>query len=222
MTITDLISEFRLIADDTASPYLCSDAELVTYANEAQREACIRGRLIFDDSTEDICRITVVADTHSYDVDPLVLEIPSARFSTDGEVYSDVLPKSRQWLNDNVSDWRESGDTPKYLVLEGNRLRLVPTPSANGTLYLDVYRLPENDMVATPTPTSPEIPAVHHRHLVHWMLHRAYAKRDSDMFSADLSRYYEDRFTKYFGRAVDARQARNQWADRPHHNRSWE
>ena len=67
MTLAELIAALRTDADDlVANPYLWSDAELTRWANEAEQEAALRAKLLFDASTTAVCQIAVLAGTTSY------------------------------------------------------------------------------------------------------------------------------------------------------------
>lgn len=63
MNLTTLLAEFRERAGDTETPYLWSDARATAWLNEAQDEAAIRKRLLFDRTT--IALDTPVADTYT-------------------------------------------------------------------------------------------------------------------------------------------------------------
>ena len=67
---------------------------------------------------------------------------------------------------------------------------------------------------------TPEIAAIHHRHLVKWMLHRAYERPDSETRDPDKSARAEKEFTKVFGRRPDADLRRAQQANRPQFNKA--
>ena len=50
----------------------------------------------------------------------------------------------------------------------------------------------------------PEINQAHHRHLVHWALHRAFSKPDSETIDPTRAATAEAAFTRYFGPSPDA------------------
>ena len=78
MNLVEIVNRFRTLSKDTATPYLCSDAQAVIFAAEAEREACIRASLIHDSrtialSTPDAPTLaattgTLTAATYSYKV----------------------------------------------------------------------------------------------------------------------------------------------------------
>jgi|GEM_PF-3989134 len=78
MNLVEIVNLFRTLSKDTVTPYLCSDAQAVLWAAEAEREACRRSPLIRDDrsiamSTPDAATLTettgsLSAATYSYRV----------------------------------------------------------------------------------------------------------------------------------------------------------
>ena len=50
----------------------------------------------------------------------------------------------------------------------------------------------------------PELHESHHRHLVHWALHRAFSKPDSETIDPQRAAAAEAAFTRYFGHSPDA------------------
>jgi hypothetical protein len=221
MTLAQLRTLYRSLARDAVVPYLASDTDLNTFLNEAHDEAAIRARLIHDDSTTAVCDITVAAVAtvypSTYSLHASLYELTSVRLFTpsDGDpVYLDLV--SREWLNRNRPDWRESTEQPLYAIQHDNTLRIVPTPSADGLLKLEGYRLPLAAMLADWD--SPEINGAHHRHLVQWALHRVYGVPDSEMYDADRSARALAEFERHFGPPVDSDLRRSTRHDVEHHN----
>ena len=62
MNVEAFIGEFRRVMADTAVPYLWSDEEVVTYLNDAVKEACERALLIEDRITTAVCSVALVAN----------------------------------------------------------------------------------------------------------------------------------------------------------------
>lgn len=98
MRLQGLIDGFREIAFDKKLPYLFSDNQLTLYANEAQVEACRRGRLITDSLTVNdglstvsgtdtvflnpICLHTVTADQRFISLDPRVMFVRRVKLAS--------------------------------------------------------------------------------------------------------------------------------------------
>lgn len=188
--------------DDEASPYLWSNASLIEYAEDAENEACRRASLLRDATTTAICRITLVAGTAQYDLDPRVIRLRRVRLTGNT---TPLRPMTTTELDECRPGWEDdTGDPVAYLTdWETGVLRLYPTPDAVGALELQVVRLPlvaMNDMEDTP-----EINARFHRDLRHWIVKRAFSVLDSERQDKDRAREAEARFALAFGEPLSAR-----------------
>lgn len=196
MKLLDLINITRLEMDDKGNETLITDAEHIEFANDAELEACRRGRLILDSTTTAICQIAIVAGTASYTLDPRVQSIRRAKLTA-------LLPLKRRNLQDMDSQyagWDDaSNSTPSvFMTDDTGKIRLWPTPSANTTLSMIVVRAPLAEM--NDGTDSPEIAARFHRSLRFWMMYRAYSKQDSEANdpkkAADSLALFEQEFGK--------------------------
>lgn len=223
MTGQELINCFRELAQDRVVPCLWSDDWILGQLNEGEREACDRARLLFDDSTPAITRLEVKAGQARYvSIDARVIDIVRAFFVTPGS------PEAGYWLKlqnrpdldwHHGTDWRTWQGLPHALIHDGNRsVTLAPMPNTDGTLKLEVYRLPMQTFDLT---AEPEIPGVHHKELVHWALYKAFWIPDPDEQNQQRAIYYHGLFEQHFGRHVDARKRRIQHENRPHINKPW-
>lgn len=221
MTLAQLRALYRALARDESLPYLASDTTLNTFFNEATDEAAKRARLIHDDSTSAVCEITVAAVSlvypHTYDLHASLYELTSVRLFTpaDGDPVQLRLV-SREWLDANVTEWRDSTEEPLYAIQDDTTLRIVPRPVADGLLALEGYRLPLTAMSADGD--TPEINGAHHRHLVQWVLFRVFGLPDTELFDAGKSGRALAEFERYFGLSVDADLRRSTRHDTEHHN----
>lgn len=210
MTLTDLIVLARARVTDTLAPYLWSDIEWTGYANEAQREACRRARLIVDSSTTAICRISLVALTPTYALDPRVIFIRRVKLST---VDKPLGRASYKDLDRAVPGWESEAGEPMAHVpdMDTGKFRPYPTPSAAYTANLTVVRLPLEDMAGS---DEPEINARYHESLLYWMLYRAYSKQDSETIdpvkASENLAFFEQEFGKKSS-AID-----EEWIEREH------
>lgn len=212
---------YRALARDEVEPYLASDEMVDSFLNEGQDEAALRARLIHDDSTTAVCNITIAAVStvypSTYSLHASLYELSSVRIFTPSTGDPVDLPLvSREWLNRNKPDWRESTDEPAYAIQHDKTLRIVPTPSADGLLKLEGYRLPLVAMAAETD--APEINGAHHRHLVQWALHRVFGVPDSEVFDAKRSGLALAEFERHFGPPVDSDLRRSTRHDVDHHN----
>jgi len=199
MTLVELLAAARLRLDDVATPYGWSDAELISWLNEAEREACIRARLLAGETT-----VSVVAGDGQYDLAVTTLYVRRARIAA----LQRLLQRTdRATLDARHADWQATTGDPTHYFIEGRELFLYPLPTVNRTLVLSVWRGPTGDMVVPATPpdplvrSSPEIPTHHHLDLLEWVCYRAAQKRDPDTLGiGDAATYYAN-FSRLFGPA---------------------
>lgn len=215
MNLTELIEDFRAYTGDLTLPYLWPDTRVIFLLNEGERESCIRGRLLFDKTTEAICSIDVVSGTDTYTVDKRLLEIDRATLvPTGGGDDITLEPIARKELDTAYPDWRTSTKTSFAIVHDDTSIEIIPPPEEDYTLVFEVYRLPLVDIVAG---ESPEIAVVHHKYIVKWAMHRAYLKNDSDAYSAELSMRYEKEFEDYFWKPLRSSTRKRQQRDKSGH-----
>lgn len=204
MTLQQLIERFRIDADDLVpAPYLWADEWVAAWLSEAQDEAAKRARLLLDDYTPAVTSIPVQAGVASYALHPKVYEIAAIDFVPVTGYVQPVYLTSRERLDRERAGWRdEPTDTPTNAIQTDTRLRLVPTPSADGALRIEAYRLPFKALVNDGD--KPEIHEAHHIHLVQWALHRAFSKPDADGHDPQRAEKALANFQQYFGLPVDA------------------
>ena len=106
------------------------------------------------------------------------------------------------WGTNGTVGTAGSGGYPTYFVNEPtNTITFVLAPSISDTAYLVVSRIP---LIPFTLQTSPEIEEKYHEGLCDWAAHLAFKKPDSDTLNLNLSRLYEDEFTRQFGPLPDA------------------
>lgn len=208
MTPAELIQILRADylddASDAVDPelvYRWSDSYLLREIATAQRQACYRQDLrhLFDDSTAEICQITLVADQHAYALDSRILRIHQARL--DDQPLRHV---TQARLEAERPAWRSgSSGVPSEFFVTRRRLTLIPAPNDDldgETLQLDVWREPllapgMNDDIEWPH--EPE-------QLAHWVAYRAFSRPDPDSIQSDLAQQHLLLFERAFGAEVPA------------------
>ena len=165
-----------------------------------------------------MCQIAVSANTATHDLHKSLFELVHLRFQATGAATSSVVTiKAREELDRIRPGWRDETGTPRYAVQDDTRITLVPRPEVAGTLHIEGYRVPlkalENDT------DKPEIHEAHHRHLVHWALHRAFSKPDSETIDPRRAAEAEVAFTRYFGQRPDSDLRRATRSDVPQTNK---
>lgn len=225
MTLQQLIDQFRSDVDDRIEDYLFSDADVIGWLNEAEREAALRANLIFDATTSAVCEIAVTAGTNVYPMHSAIFVIERASFLADGADAEDAVVLDivgRLELNRLRPNWRTTEEAPSTLIVDDKTVQIGCLPSENGTLSLEVYRAPLTPMVlGDGDPMSPEIALEHHRHLVEWAKYRAFSRPDAEVFDPKRAEQAEAIFTRQFGPRPDADQRRATYASQPHATRAW-
>jgi len=229
MIAKDMIQFLREdILDDIQLPYLWSDIELLRYLNYAEVQACRRGHLLIDETTANdsgtaatagtlgqkpLCSLTLVAGQAVYNLSPKILMVKRCQLA--GMSYPLTGPLTYVEADELMSGWRGtsgtvgtsgSGGFPSAFLNEpGNTITFLLAPSASGTAYLTVVRLP---LISFTIDGSPEVPEAYHEGLINWAAHLAYMKADSETNNANRAAYYEQIFTDQFGPLPNAKSER--------------
>lgn len=215
MTLADLIRRFRVLSNDAAQPYFWADVDITDWLDDAQAQACIRGRLLRDDSRESVCAIALTPGKATYKLHPKLYEIISIRLVPASGRARPVSLKSREWLDANHRDWRDCQRPVVTAIQDDTSIRVVGKVEAGDTLQIEVYRLPLLSLADSDTP---EIHEAHHEHLVLWALHKAFSIPDTEAFDAARADRAEAAFTRYFGIAPDSDMRRQTREDVLHVN----
>jgi hypothetical protein len=196
MTLDELRLAFRREADDIAAPYLWSNDDVDFWVNEAEVEACRRARLIVDSRTPDLCEISLLAGDEWIDIDARIISVRRVRLS--GFAYP-LVKKTRAEMDMALPGWEDHTGDPQAFVsdMDVTALRMYPTPTTAGTALLTVIREPKDPMVDDDD--TPEIAPRYHAKLVHWAVHRAFAKKDTETLDENASLKALALFEQEFG-----------------------
>ena len=220
MDLSDLIIQFRTFTKDKSEPYLWEDDALTLWFNEAEREAALRARLLFDKTTAAICQIAVTAGTSVYDLHKLVNEVTYASLTDSDDNIWVVKATDRIELDEQTPYWRTSTEHPTRFIQDDKKIELNAVIGETFTLNMEVYRGPLVPIEDT-AQDEPEIAAAHHEHLVKWVMHRAYLINDRDAHAAKLSKQYLNEFEDYFGFRPQAELRKREQINKHHHNKVW-
>ena len=216
MTLEELIRRFRVLAMDNAQPYLFADEDVTDWLNDAQRQACIRGRLLREDANPAVCEIALTPGQRTYPLHKSVYEIINARIVPVSGRSRPVFLASREWLDENMPGWRDDHGPAEFAIQDDTSIRVVGVITTGDKLVIECYRTPlkvlANDV------DKPEIHEAHHEHLIQWALHKAFSVVDAETFDAQRSERAENEFTRYFGTLPDSDLRRVTRIDVPHHN----
>lgn len=216
MTLEDLIRRFRTLAVDKVQPYLFADEDVTDWLNDAQRQACIRGRLLREDANPAVCEIALDPSQKTYPLHKAVYEIINARIVPVSGRSRPVFLASREWMDENMPDWRDEQGQAEFAIQDDTSIRVVGVITTGDKLAIECYRTPLK-VLANDT-DKPEIHEAHHEHLIQWALHKAFSVPDADGFDAARSAAAEAEFTAYFGPMPDSDMRRTTREDVVHHN----
>lgn len=219
MQVSDFIARFRLDRGDTETPYFWTDAEIVSYLNDAVDEACERADLLIDSTTSACCSVTLVANQGEY---PLHVAVDKVlKVSIAGKALTET---SLEDEDADEADWETKTGEPERFIFDGQVLRLVPAPASAGTAALRVSRRPLAALVATTPTGTPEIAPRHHLRLLSWMHRCALLKQDAETVDKAKASEFDALFEADFGRRDDAnvkRKKRNRAPARVAMNPTW-
>ncbi len=217
MNLEELTRRFRTLADDKVLPHLFDSEDIADWLTDAEAQAAVRGRLLLEEANPAVCQVAVLPGVPSYKLHAKLYELVAVRFQSNGATRATPLKLvSREWLDENVRDWREEGQASSYAVQSETGLRIAPVPSEAGVLLIEGYRLPLKALVNDNV--KPEIHEASHEQLIHWALHRAFSVVDSETLDLGRAQRSEDAFTRHFGLPVDADMRRSTRTDEVQHN----
>ena len=217
MTLEDMIRRFRVLSNDREKPFLTSDEEVTDWLNEAQDQACVRGRLMREEVLPAMCRIALLPDQHTYKLHEAAYEIINLRIlPANGGCSHPVTLKSREWLDNELPGWRDDTQPARFAIQDDTTIRLVGKITGGDVLALECYRLPIKRLRSEMD--KPEIHVAHHPHLIQWALHRAFSVPDAETFDPNRAALAEQAFTRYFGPLPDSDMRRITRHDVTHHN----
>ena len=219
MNLAELMRRFRADAKDEAKPYLWSDQLVKDLFNDAERSACVRGRMLFEDADPAVCEIALIVGEHTYPLHKKLYEIVSLHISDAAGEMRPIDLRSREWLNANYPGWRENTCLASAAIQGDTTLRVVGEIITGDVLLIEGYRLPLADM--TDSGDCPEIHEAHHVHLVDGVLHKALSMSETDGYDPAKAAKHEANFTRYFGPLPDSDMRRATRADSVQHNESY-
>lgn len=195
MNVEAFIAEFRRVMADTAVPYLWSDEEVVTYLNDAEKEACERALLLEDKLSPAVCSIALVANQADYPLHESIIQIKRLMFR--GRKLDET---SVEQMDGDDPRWETRSGEPRQFIYSATAgLRMVPKPVIPEIVQLTVYRLPLDSLSADNDTGVPEVPARHHMRLLNWVYRCAYLKHDSETYNRDKAELQESTFQASFG-----------------------
>lgn len=197
MTLAELRARFRSEEFDTVAPYFWSDAELATWINEAQDEACRRALLLVD-SKSVAAKASFTAGALGVDLHPSVIFIRRATLSANN---IPMIPKVSRSMDEEVPGWEGAmPSVPRVFVPDWQTgyLRFWPPAVADGTVNMTIIRAP---LDVAGDSDDLEIAPRYQPFLLDWVRFRAYSKQDGETFNKDKAKIGEAAFERQFGKA---------------------
>lgn len=189
----ELIEAWRADVLDDVGPYLWSQTEAVRYAEAAYRRF-VRLTGGIHDFTSPLTRVDIVAGEELAAVSPLILRFDKAQRESDGREitianWTDqaLMRRDDYGVSSFLYNDRAPGEV-RYMVIgsEVGKVKWVSPPAADDVALLQVYRLPLVHIVDE-THTLSEVNEDYHIHLLDWMKHLAYLKRDTETYNKRAS-----------------------------------
>ena len=189
----ELIEAWRADVLDDVGPYLWSQTEAVRYAEAAYRRF-VRLTGGIHDFTSPLTRVDIVAGEELAAVSPLILRFDKAQRESDGREitianWTDqaLMRRDDYGVSSFLYNDRAPGEV-RYMVIgsEVGKVKWVSPPAADDVALLQVYRLPLAHIVDE-THTLSEVNEDYHIHLLDWMKHLAYLKRDTETYNKRAS-----------------------------------
>lgn len=217
MNLGELIQRFRTLARDEAQPHLWSDAHVTQWLNDAQAQACIRGRLLREDENPLVCQIALHAGQHTWPLHESVYELIHVQIKPASGQGRRLCLLSRELLDAEHAGWRDDERPAWALIQDETTVRVVGRVQAGDVLHLECYRLPLSPMLDLAD--TPEIHIAHHEYLLLWALYRAFSVVDAETLDAARAAQAEREFSDYFGPMTGSNLRRITREDVVHHTR---
>lgn len=190
MNSSELIAAVRIRLDDTPLPLRVSDETILEQASFTQTEFARTTLVLYDVATSSITAGNPWLDLPSNFcvLKTVILNGLQLRPITTSELDFGYFTLSSTENSTRFSNWRAVSGTPKFVVVDmyPDKVRLVPYPSANGTVSLEGHVVPA-DITALAPPTIPEM---YHEILVSGTLLRLYSLFDVDIFNSSKAQVY--------------------------------
>jgi len=129
MNATELLARFRYEVSDQELPYLWSDATVLSYIDEAQKQFC-RDSYGIEDARQ--FKLSVTGDNPWYSVDPVILKIRSAVNRATGDPVP-LIPAEKMASYGMRFDGAVGPTRALITGLEKGALRVYPTPEVSPT-----------------------------------------------------------------------------------------
>lgn len=218
MNLQELRAQFRALAQDVEPPYFWSDEQVALWLSQAEQQACVRGRLLREDTDAGMCLLPLTPGRASYPLHRLAYEIIHAQIKPTGQARPRRLCLlTRELLDAEHPGWREDERPAWALVQDEGSVRVVGRIAAGDVLHLECYRLPWHELEQDGD--EPEIHVAHHERLIQWALYQAFSVVDAETLDEKRAMRALAEFDRYFGLHPGRDLRRSTRHDVVHHTR---
>lgn len=206
MNVEQILAAARSRFLDNEEPQQWAFDDMMSFLNQAEREAAERAKLIEDYSTVAVCNIAGLVSVAQYTLHAKIIEVISVRWN--GRLLDGI---SRRELDRRYcrQDWTTlTGQPTHFIDPQEKYLTLHRTPTTAAAIKVGVYRYPLNDM--TGYEDTPEIAEQYHFWLIDWMEFLAYSTDDTEIQDIPRATAAAGRFTARFGEKIDSNTRRTQ------------
>ncbi len=193
------------------SDYKWSTANLASALNSAQNELSKRLLLLYDSTTESVCRIAVTAVAGVYPqsvaLSDKILRVQRLRFPG---VARPLEQMTMERMDQMYPYWESEKGTPDAFMVDLDNFTITfnRQPTAGGVVSLAVKRLPLADITENSLTASPEIRQMDDE-MIHGALKYAYLKDDLETFDPVRSGVWSKVFESDIAQIVRNRAAFN-------------
>lgn len=193
----NILRDISDAVNSDSDSFLLSDKALVRYINDAQNKFASQTLCLRDETTPTITEIELVAGQETYALDKRVVAVHTVRGPTrrrlHGTTYAFLAGSGRGMSQGYADEWCDTSGAPVYFYTdrETQRIGVYPAPSEefvlkNPKLYMQVSRLPLEQLVAENLNAVPEVPEQYHLDMLEWAAYRALM--NSDIEVQDMSK----------------------------------
>lgn len=215
MNTRELLEELRenilrdisdAVGSDSDS-FLLSDKALVRYINDAQNKFASQTLCLRDETTPPVTEIVLVAGQETYALDSRVVAVHTVRSSTrrrlKATTYGFLAGTYGDMSRGYATEWCQNDGAPVYFYTdrETQRMGVYPAPSAefiltNPKLFMQVSRLPLEQLVAEKLDAVPEVASQYHLDMLEWAAYRALMNSDIEIESMGKASARRARFNE--------------------------
>lgn len=198
MNTVEFVDAIRIRLEDRATPYRVPTATILEQASLTQTEFARATLALYDVATGTITAGDPWLDlpTNFFVVKTVILDGIQLRPVTVSELDYGYYSFSGVENVGRFGEWRAATGVPKFAVTDmyHEKVRLVPSPIANGTVSLEGYVAPADLVIGTVSPpvtqVDPQIPEVYHELLIAGTLLRIYTLFDVDISDPNRAQLY--------------------------------